>query len=169
MTPAQASDSQTFRPKVDVWGWVGIATIGLVLAGLVWEFVTGLMRGEVARWAAALLPLIPITVLLGVFLPIRYRLGGEALELRAGVMRTPISYEAIQCVRKGSWRELCSRQAVHSIHWGGFATDFLVVEHGQARHHIRVRPARQDVFLAELAARANLMEAAGELKRPEST
>ncbi len=169
MTPAEASDPQTFRPKVDVWGWVVIAMIGLLFAGLIWQLVTGLMRGEVAQWAAALLPLVPITVLLGIFLPIRYRLGGEALGLRAGVMRTSINYESVRCVRNGSWRELFKRQAMHSINWGGFALDFLVVEHGHDAHHIRMRPARQAVFLAELAARAELVEAAGELKRPEST
>jgi len=164
-----ASDPQPFPPKVDVWGWVGIAVIGLFFAGLVWELVTGLRRGEVARWASALLPLVPITVLLGTFLPIRYGLGAKALKLRAGIMRTQISYESIRCVRKGSWRELLSRQGMLGVYWGGFASDFLVVEHGQAAHHVRFSPARQAVFLAELAARADLVEAGGELKRPEST
>ncbi len=162
-----ASDSQPFPPKVDVWGWIGIAVIGLFFAGLVWELVTGLRRGEVMRWASALLLLVPITVLLGIFLPIRYSLDAKALELRAGVMRTPISYESIRCVRKGSWRELFSRQAMHGVNWGGFASDFLVVEHGQAAHHVRFSPAQQAVFLAELAARADLVEEDGALRRPE--
>ncbi|MGM0706535.1 MAG: hypothetical protein ACQETP_11520 [Bacteroidota bacterium] len=165
----QASDPKTFPPKVDMWGWIGIAIIGLLFAGLIWQLVTGLRRGEVTRWASALLLLVPITVLLGIFLPIRYSLGAKALELRAGVMRTQISYESIRGVRKGSWRELLSRQAMHGVNWGGFASDFLVVEHGPAAHHVRFSPARQAVFLAELAARADLVEAGGELKRPEST
>ena len=168
MIPTEASDLQPFPPKVDVWGWIGIAVIGLFFAGLVWELVTGLRRGEVMRWSSALLPLVPITVLLGIFLPIRYSLGAKALELRAGVMRTPISYESIRCVRKGSWRELLSRQAMLGVYWGGFASDFLVVEHGQAAHHVRFSPARQAVFLAELAARADLVEEDGALRRPES-